>query len=138
MESTILVIGFVFVVLLVYVLFFQKSKETKDKKSYYLKRFIRNKEQSFKHINEVEALASQNNSWNIKAFPDREETFSEYLEKLKTKFSDDYSDSSQQILKKNKLSYSQKQEHTKKLIEQSEDLYLMEVDLGVLNKTWKK
>jgi|GEM_PF-4573116 len=138
MESITLALSFVLVVVLVYVFFFRKSKEDRDKKSYYLKRFLRNKEQSIRHINEVEALARQNDGLHKKAFPGKEVTFSEYLETLRFKYESDYSDSSYHILKKNKLSHSQKQEYTKKLIEQSEDLYLMEVDLGILNKTWKK
>lgn len=47
----------------------------------------------------------------------------------------DYSESSYQVLKINKLNNSQKQEFARKLIGQSEDLYLMEIDLGILNKT---
>jgi len=138
MESITLALSFVLVIVLVYLLFFRKSKEKRDKKSYYLKRFLRNKEQSIRHINEVEALAHQNDGQHKKAFPDREMTFSEYLEGLRSKYQSDYSDNYYNILKRNKLSHSQKQEYTKKLIEQSEDLYLMEVDLAMLNKTWKK
>jgi len=138
MESTILILSLALVAVLVYKFFFRKSKEAREKKSYYLKRFLRNKEQSLRHINEVEALIGQNDGWNKKAFPDKEITFSEYLNALKSKYANEYSDSSYQILKKNKLTNAQKQEYTRKLIEQSEDLYLMEVDLGILNKTWKK
>lgn len=138
MEPILLALSFALVVTIVYVFFFRKSKKSRDKKSYYLKRFTRNKEQSIKHINEVEALAHLNDGRYKQAFPDREMTFSEYLEKLKFKHENDYSESSYKILKRNKLSQSQKQEYTKKLIEQSEDLYLMEVDLGILNRTWNK
>ena len=138
MEPTILILSLALVVVLVYAFFFRKSKEAREKKSYYLKRFLRNKEQSLRHINEVEVLVRQNNGWNKKAFPDKEIIFSEYLNTLKSKYENDYSDISYQILKKNKLTNAQKQEYTRKLIEQSEDLYLMEVDLGILNKTWKK
>lgn len=138
MEPILLALSFALVVVVVYVFFFRKSKESRSKKSYYLKRFTRNKEQSIRHINEVEALALLNDVHYKKAFLDREVTFSEYLEKLKYKHENDYSERSYKILKRNKLSQSQKQEYTKKLIEQSEDLYLMEVDLGILNKTWKK
>ncbi|RZK10839.1 MAG: hypothetical protein EOO46_09080 [Flavobacterium sp.] len=138
MEPIFLAFIFALVFIIVYVFFFRKSKEWRDKKSYYLKRFSRNKEQSIRHINEVEALAILNNAGHKKAFSDREVTFSEYLEKLRLKHENDYSESSYKVLMRNKLSQSQKQEYTKKLIEQSEDLYLMEVDLNVLSKTWNK
>lgn len=138
MEPILLALIFALVVVIVYVFFFRKSKKSRDKKSYYLKRFTRNKEQSIRHIREVEALADLNDGRYKKAFPDREVTFSEYLEKLKFKHENDYSESSYKVLKRNKLNQSQKQEYTKKLIEQSEDLYLMEVDLGILNKAWDK
>ena len=137
MESVILVGSLLLVVFLVYVFFFKKNGEI-EKKSYYLKRFLRNKEQSLRHIKEVESLVVLNDVWSSKAFPNKELIFSEYLDRLKTKYEKDYSDSSYKILKRNKLSHSQKQEYTKQLMEQSEDLYLMEVDLGILNKTWKK
>lgn len=138
MESIALFIGLVLIVVLVYVFFFRKTKNTKDKNSYYLKRFLRNREQSLKHINQVEVLAEENKAWDKRAFSDRDLTFSQYLEALKSKYSEDYSANSYKILNKNKLNYAQKQEYTKKLIEQSEELYLMEVDLGILNKLWKK
>ncbi|MFY0483555.1 hypothetical protein ACI6PS_13235 [Flavobacterium sp. PLA-1-15] len=138
MELLLLTLISALVVIIVYVFFFRKSKEKRNKKSYYLKRFNRNKEQSIRHIKEVEALVLLNDAEDKKAFSDRDITFSEYLEKLRLKHENDYSESSYKILKRNKLSQSQKQEYTKKLIEQSEDLYLMEVDLNVLNKTWNK
>lgn len=138
MESITLITSLALAIVLVYVFFFRKTKEVRDKKSYYLKRFLRNKEQSLKYINEIKALVEQNDGWNKKAFLDKETTFSEYLEVLNTKYESDYSESSYQILKRNKLTNAQKQEYTRKLIEQSEDLYLMEIDLGILNKTWNK
>lgn len=137
MESVILLGSLLLVIFLVYSFFFRNNGKT-EKRSYYLKRFLRNKEQSLRHIKEVESLAVQQNIMNSSAFPDKEVTFSEYLDRLKSKYESDYSDSSYKILKRNKLSHSQKQEYTKQLMEQSEDLYLMEVDLGILNRTWKK
>ena len=134
MESITLAIILLLVIVLVYIFFFRKSKEAREKKSYYLKRFLRNKEQSLKHIHQVEALAIENNCWDKKAFTDKDVTFRDYLELLKNKYDKDYSEISYQVLKRNKLTQSQKQEYTKKLIEQSEDLYLMEVDLATLNK----
>lgn len=137
MESIVLVLSIVLVVAFAYVLFFGNKKE-KGKKSYYLKRFLRNKEQSLRYINEVEALMERCAGSNLKAFPDREITFSEYLKGLKNNHGNDFSDSTYKILKRNRLNHFQKQDYTKKFIEQSENLYLMEVDLGILNKTWKK
>lgn len=138
MDSTTLILSLVFIAIAVYVIFFQKNKETRERKNYYLKRFIRNREQALKHINEVEALVKLNDAWDKKAFPNREILFSEYVEELKAKYENDYSKASYQILKKNNLSYSQKQEYTKALIIQSEDLYLMEVDLGMIKKSLEK
>lgn len=138
MESIVLVVSLLLVVFFVYIFFFQNNKQPIEKKSYYLRRFLRNKEQSLKYIDDVEQLVIQNDGWDKKAFPDKEMTFLEYLETLKHKCENEYSKSFYRILKRNKLSRFQKQEYTKKLIEQSEDLYLMEVDLGILNKIWKK
>ncbi|MDR6967167.1 hypothetical protein J2X31_001174 [Flavobacterium arsenatis] len=135
MESIIFVGSLLLISFLVYLFFFRNNKEL-DKKSYYLKRFLRNKEQSLKHINQVEALVVENNG-SKQAFPDKDMTFFEYLESLKSKYENDYSEITHQILRKNRLSHAQKQEYTKKLLQQSEDLYLMEVDLGILKKTWK-
>lgn len=137
MDSTVLIIITLLIVLCVFV-FFSKDKknEQKNKKSYYLRRFIRNRESSLSYINQVEAIMKENDGWNKQAFADKNLTFSEYLKILKDKHNQEYSESIYKILKKDKLSFSQKQEFTKKLVEQSEDLYLMEVELGFLNKNW--
>lgn len=136
MESVMVVGGLILVAFVVYLFFFRNNKLS-DRKSYYLRRFLRNKQQSLKHISQVEALMSENNI-SKQAFPEKTITFFEYLNSLKAKHLNDYSEITHQVLRRNKLSHAQKKEYTKKLLEQSEDLYLMQVDLGILNKTWKK
>lgn len=137
MEPFVIILSLILVAFLVYMFFFRNNKKSIEK-SYYLKRFLRNKEHFIRHINQVQALSRQNEGQDKKAFPDKEVTFAEYLYALNSKYESDYSDSTYHILKKNRLSNSQKQEYSKKLIEQSEDLYLMEVELGILNKAWRK
>lgn len=138
MKSDLLIVGLLLILVLVYFFFFKKEKRNKDKRSYYLKRFLRNKEQSLKFISEVETLANQNNAWEKEAFPDSAITFADYLKNLKSKYEQEYSRATYKALKRNRLSYAQKQEYTKRLIDQSEDLYLMEVDLNVLTRAWEK
>lgn len=137
METIVVILGIVLIVLIIFNSFSKRKKEIREKKSYYLKRFLRNREQALAHIGAVELIIQENDVLNEKAFPNKEITFSEYLKALKQDFNSDYSESSYQTLKRNKLSTAEKQEYTKKLIDQSEDLYLMEVDMGILNKIWK-
>ena len=138
MESFIFIFSSATFIGLVYVLFFKKDKQKRERKSYYLKRFLRNSEQSMIYIYEVEAIAGLNNSWEKFPFEDREITFTEYIELLKANYEKDYSQSMYKVLKKNKLTNAQKQEYARKLIEHSEELYLMEVDLGILNRSWTR
>ena len=132
---------FVLAVVLGLIIYFYVQNRKKSKRlqyNYYYKRFLRNKFQTEKNIQEFEKILKLYNNSNVFLIENHSMTLEEYYVQLKKEFYNDYSDAILKLLKKNKLKNKDKKKYAKILIAQSEKLYNTEVDIAYFNEKLKE
>lgn len=132
---------FILAVVLGLIIYFYVQNRKKSKKlqyNYYYKRFLRNKFQTEKNIQEFEKILKLYNNSNVFLIENHSMTLEEYYVQLKKEFYNDYSDAILKLLKKNKLKNKDKKKYAKILIAQSEKLYNTEVDIAYFNEKLKE
>ncbi len=126
MDFTIIAI-IVLLVIISYFLFFHNKISRKEvRNGYYLKRYLKNKEQVLHYYAKLENLINQHQFQDKLVFDDNEITFSEYLISIETFLKEEYAADILNKLKRTKLTTVEKQEFSKKLLNQSEKLYMLE------------
>lgn len=119
---TILILGFA-----AFILYSKNVSNLAVKKSYYLRRFLRNKLQMEKYIEELNQIINKHNcgaNYFIEGI-----TLNEYLLNLKEEYIKSYTDFNLKILKKPNLKDKHKKFYAKMLIKQSEKLYFIETEI---------
>lgn len=132
---------FILAVVLGLIIYFYVQNRKKSKKlqyNYYYKRFLRNKFQTEKNIQEFEKIMKLYDNSNVFLIENHSLTLEEYYVQLKKEFYNDYSDTILKLLKKNKLKNNDKKKYAKILIAQSEKLYNTEVDIAYFNEKLKE
>lgn len=131
------IIAFVFGSFLVYQIYMYNLTVQSDgrDRNYYYNRFIRNKEQVERYIESLQH--------NITLFNCGDESFGnngtaqQHLSHLKNDYGKDYSEMTQKILKRNKLTRKDKKMYIKLLANQSEKLYDIEKIVREVNNKYR-
>lgn len=103
-------------------------------KSYYLRRFLRNKLQMEKYIEELNRIITTH-----KCGPDflaEGITLDQYLSNLQQEYKKSYADFNLKILKKPNLKDKHKKFYAKMLIKQSEKLYFIETEISKISEIY--
>jgi len=111
-----------------------RKKQALSGNNYYYNRFMRNKLQTKRNINELEQI--------ILLFPAAEKLFVNdekkslqlYIVQLQNEFDADFPDIVMKKLRRNNLKFEDKKKFAKLLVKQSERLYHMEVGIANFNK----
>lgn len=125
----VLIVFFVILILAfaVFILYTNNASNLAVKKSYYLRRFLRNKLQMEKYIEELDQIIKTHNCGS-NYFIDGI-SLDEYLLNLKEEYKKSYADFNLKILKKPNLKDKHKKFYAKMLIKQSEKLYFIETEI---------
>lgn len=134
MAVIIFIVVFFLLILIIYLLFKKNVSENKIIKSYYHRRFLRNKLQMERYLDELNLLITTNNCGDI--MYNNEITLNQYLINLKTEYKKNYVDFNLKALKRNNLKEKHKKFYSKMLIKQSEKLYFVESELLKLNEIY--
>ena len=111
--------------------FFQKRKQLEDSgRDYYYKRFTRNKEQLKKYIADLEKIINNSPESKLVLGVDVEIKVVDYLKNIKEYFEKEFPEKDLKRIKRKKLTYKEKNIFTKKLNEQSEKLYKIEMEIN--------
>lgn len=132
------IIAFVFGAFLIYKLYHYTTtikNEGRDR-NYYYNRFMRNKEQVERYMESLQHSITLSNCGN-EVFGDAKITANQHLSNLKNDYDKDYTEVTQNILKKNKLTRKDKRINIKLLTEQSEKLYNIEKVLREINEKYR-
>jgi len=105
-------------------------------KNYYYKRFMRNKEQVESYIEIMQHSITLYNCGN-EVFGDQNLTAQNHLDNLKRDYENDYTDITQKILKRNRLSRKDKKKYVKLLADQSEKLFNVEGIQRLINQKYR-
>ncbi len=136
MELVIFIIA-VFLGLFIY-FYIQRKKATKlSESNYYYKRFLRNKLQTEKNICELQMIIEMSSNDDEKQDNEGIKNIKTYLEQLQNEYNKEYSLSILKKLKRNNLNFKEKKRFAKILINQSEKLYNVEVEIALFNQKSK-
>jgi len=128
-----------FISFLIYKLYMYSSTIKNDgkEKNYYYSRFMRNKEQVEKYIEVLQHTMTIHHCAEDTIDDASGMTVREHLQKLKTDYTNDYTEVTQKILKKNRLLRKDKKTYIKLLSDQSEKLYNIEKVLTKINQKYR-
>lgn len=111
--------------------FFKRRKQLQDSgRDYYYKRFTRNKEQLKKYIADLEKIINNSPESKLVLGVDVEIKVVDYLKSIKEYFEKEFPEKDLKRIKRKKLTYKEKNIFTKKLNEQSEKLYKIEMEIN--------
>ena len=111
--------------------FFQRRMPLEDSgRDYYYKRFTRNKEQLKKYIADLEKIINNSPESKLVLGVDVEIKVVDYLKNIKEYFEKEFPEKDLKRIKRKKLTYKEKNIFTKKLNEQSEKLYKIEMEIN--------
>lgn len=135
-----LLIFFIAVVLGFVIYFYsQKLESLKNKeRAYYYKRFLRNKLQTEKNILQLDEIMKNANGNFFLLTSKGTIDLRNYRLQLQNDYRDDYSDKVLKKIKNNNLKRKDRKRHAKMLINQSEKLYNIEVDIAQFQQLQKK
>lgn len=111
--------------------YFQRRTPLQDSgRDYYYKRFTRNKEQLKKYIADLEKIINNSPESKLVLGVDVEIKVVDYLKSIKEYFEKEFPEKDLKRIKRKKLTYKEKNIFTKKLNEQSEKLYKIEMEIN--------
>lgn len=119
----------------IYFFYYGANRKTENERNYYYKRFMRNKLQLQRFIEQVQTLLGTYSCGNDLIYDGL--TIKMYLQNLEEEYSSSYSNSLMKILKKNNLKHKDKKHYAKILVRQSEKLYHVEMDLIALQTKYE-
>ena len=106
-------------------------------RNYYYSRFMRNKEQVERYIESLQHSITLFNCGNESFGNTNKTTANDHLAKLKNDYVSDYTEVTQKILKRNKLTRKDKKLYIKLLSNQSEKLFHIEAILREINQKYR-
>ncbi|WP_026976729.1 hypothetical protein [Flavobacterium tegetincola] len=106
-------------------------------RNYYYNRFMRNKEQVERYMESLQHSITLFNCGDERFGEDSKTTAQQHLIKLQSDYNADYTEVTQKILKKNKLTRRDKKMYIKLLSNQSEKLYNIEKIVREINNKYK-
>lgn len=133
------IIAFVFGAFLIYKLYLYSTtikNEGRDR-NYYFNRFMRNKEQVERYIETLQHCITLSNCGDETFGTINRMTANQHLSNLKNDYENDYTDVTQKLLKKNKLTRKDKKMNIKLLSKQSEKLYNIEKVVREINEKYR-
>ena len=133
------IIAFVFGAFLIYKLYMYSTtikNEGRDR-NYYYNRFMRNKEQVERYIESLQHSITLSNCGDEVFGTTTKLTANQHLSNLQDDYDNDYTEVTQKILKKNKLTRKDKRINIKLLTKQSEKLYNIEKVLREINAKYR-
>lgn len=133
------IIAFVFGSFFVYKLFMYITTiktEGRDR-NYYYSRFMRNKEQVERYMESLQHSITLFNCDDERFGSEKNVTAQQHLLNLKADYNADYTEVTQKILKKNKLTRRDKKMYIKLLSNQSEKLYSIEKIVREVNHKYR-
>ncbi|MDD3005157.1 hypothetical protein [Flavobacterium sp.] len=111
--------------------YFQRRPPLQDTgRDYYYKRFMRNKEQLNKYITDLENINNAFPDAKLIVASDVDKSVQDYLKEMKDYLETEFPEKKLKTIKKKKLTYKEKNIFTKKLCDQSEKLFKIEVDIA--------
>ena len=141
--ANIILIGFIIAIVfgsfLVYKLYMYSTTVKSDgrDRNYYYSRFMRNKEQVERYMESLQHNITLLNCGDERFGNASNSSVQEHLAKLKFDYNADYTEVTQKILKKNKLTRKDKKMYIKLLANQSEKLYNIEKLVREINVKYR-
>jgi 5-bromo-4-chloroindolyl phosphate hydrolysis protein len=134
-----LVAAFGFISFLIYKIYLYTTTVQSDgkEKNYYYSRVMRNKEQVEKYIEVLQHTITIHNCGLDVLDASTGMSVQQHLTKLKSDYVEDYTEVTQKILKRNKLTRKDKKKFIKLLSDQSEKLYNIEKVLTAINHKYR-
>lgn len=115
-----------------------KKKQASSRNNYYYQRFMRNKLQTKRYINELKQIILAFSSAEKVFVKDEIKSLQLFIDELENDFDAYFPDTVMKKLKRNNLNFKDKKQFDKVLVKQSEHIYYMEVGIENYNKMHKE